>query len=92
VLVTVSQEKWDKAKRLIGSLWDKITLGGRVWDPNILPQVNLDYKELEITWGFFVHLSMTFEFLTHHLKGFHVALALHLPRQSADGWKLTESE
>jgi hypothetical protein len=30
--------------------------------------------------------------LTHHLKGFHLALAMHLPRRKADGWKLTESE
>jgi hypothetical protein len=90
VFASVSQEKWDKAKRLVEGLWDKITLQGS--DCDGLKPVDLDYKELEITWGFRVHLSMTFDMLTHHLKGFHLALALHLPGQSGDRWKLTNPE
>jgi hypothetical protein len=57
-----------------------------------LANVDLDYKELEITRGFLVHLSMTFDMLTHHLKGFLLSLASHLPGRCDDGWKLNESE
>jgi hypothetical protein len=28
----------------------------------------------------------------HHLKGFHLALAAHLPGRNEEGWKLTDSE
>jgi hypothetical protein len=34
-------------------------------------------------------LSITYEVLTHHLKGFHLILASHLPGRDTDGWKLT---
>jgi hypothetical protein len=63
----------------VGALWENITSKGSDCDVDILKSVDLDYKELEITRGFLVHLAMNFEMLTHHLKGFHLALALHLP-------------
>jgi hypothetical protein len=52
----------------------------------------LDYKELEVTRGLLVHLSMTLDMLTHHLKGFHLALASYLPKRSDEGWKMNDSE
>jgi hypothetical protein len=50
VHASVCQDKWDKGKRLINALWEIIeptnVAGVR------LDSVNLDYKELEITLGF----------------------------------------
>jgi hypothetical protein len=92
VNVSVSQDKWEKAKTLINSLWSMIENAGAYcedFEPN---SVTLNYKDLEITRGFLVHLSMTLDMLTHHLKGFHLALAAHLPRRNEEGWKLTDSE
>jgi hypothetical protein len=73
VSVTVSQDKWDKAKRLVNKLWLVIENAEESTDGDALAKVKLDYKELEITRGYLVHLSMTFEMLIHHLKGFHLA-------------------
>jgi hypothetical protein len=69
VYVSVPQDKWDKAKRLINSLWAVIEEAGAHVDGCDLSNVQLVYKELEVARGFLVHLSMTFEMLTHHLKG-----------------------
>jgi hypothetical protein len=92
VSVTVSQDKWDKAIKLINDLWDIIDRSEASSEGDPLSGVMLDYKELEITRGFLVHLSMTFEMLTHHLKGFHLALASYLPKRNDEGWKLSDSE
>jgi hypothetical protein len=92
VHVMVSQDKWDKAKRLINSLWNEIDQSGVSVEGSTLDSVELDYKDLEIACGFLVHLSMTFELRTHHLKGFHLALASYLLKWSDDGWKLSDSE
>jgi hypothetical protein len=92
VCVSVSQDKWDKAQRLVKALWDVIEQADASVEETKLLQVELDYKELEISRGFLVHLSMTFEMLKHHLKGFHLALASHLPGRSEDGWKMSDTE
>jgi hypothetical protein len=92
VSVTVSQDKWDKRKKLIESLWNCIEAAGASHEGALEPSVTLDYKELEITRGFLVHLSMTFEMITHHLKGFHLALAGYLPGRNDDRWKRTDAE
>jgi hypothetical protein len=90
--VSVSKDKWDKAKRLISSLWDQIELVGANTDGHDLSKNKMNYKALEVARGFLVHLSMTFEMLTHHLKGFHLALASYLPKRSEDGWKMSDAE
>jgi hypothetical protein len=35
---------------------------------------------------------MTFDMLTHHLKGFHLALASYLPQRSDEGWRMSDVE
>jgi hypothetical protein len=90
--MSVSQEKWDKAKVLIAKLWDVIEQAGVSGEGYNLSLVRLNYKELEVARCFLVHLSMTFEILTHHLKGFHLALASHLPQRDTNGWKLSDAE
>jgi hypothetical protein len=55
---TVSQAKWDKGKRQVGSLCAPQD-----------PKSPLNYKELERTRGLLCHLSMTFELITPFQKG-----------------------
>jgi hypothetical protein len=69
VVKLVSQEKWDKAKALVKNLSDIIHLNG--------DNTTFNYKELERTRGFLVHLSMTYDMFRHHLKGFHLTLSSH---------------
>ena len=84
VVKLVTQEKWDKAKVLIKSLRDQLDMGKET--------TFFNYKELEQIRGFFVHLSMTYDTFTHHLKGFHLTLAAHCPRRNDEGWKLNDNE
>jgi hypothetical protein len=83
IVVTVTQEKWDKGKNLVTSLWDR--LSGPDWKEVMLP-----YKELEQVRGYLCHLSLTYEILAPYLKGFHLILAAHLDRRDSDGWKCTD--
>jgi hypothetical protein len=92
VYASVSQEKWDKAKTLVAALWKVMEDAGLESDGCDVSRLELDYKELEITRGFLVHLSMTFEMLTHHLKGFHLALASHLSGRDKEGWRISDAE
>jgi hypothetical protein len=80
----VSQEKWDKAKGLVSNLYSQWKRDG---DTTVF-----DYKELERVRGFLVHLAMTYDMFTHHLKGFHLTLASHCGHRDADGWKLGEKD
>jgi hypothetical protein len=50
--VTVSQDKWEKAKLLIGSLWDVLVKNNTACEGDNLEHVILDYKELEINTRF----------------------------------------
>jgi hypothetical protein len=92
VSITVSQDKWEKGKKLINDLWSIIEESGCSKEGDDLSGIFLDFKALEITRGFLVHASMMFKMLTHDLKGFHLALASHLSGRDAEGWKLTDSD
>lgn len=85
VTVSVSQDKWNKAKGIVRDLIERMNSENN--NSN-----TLNYKLLEISRGFLVHLSMTFEILTPYLKGFHLALAEHNPQRNSEGWKLTDNE
>jgi hypothetical protein len=92
VSVTVAQEKWDKGRKIIDTLWSIVELGGADYEGADVSKISLAYKALEIARGFLVHLAITIETLSHHLKGFHLALAAHLPRCNDEGRKLSDSE
>jgi hypothetical protein len=49
VFVSVSQEKWDKAKAMINGLWKVIMDAGPEADGCDVSKLKLDYKELEVT-------------------------------------------
>jgi hypothetical protein len=83
VSVSIAQDKWDKAKSLIDDIQKQIHTSNNQ---------SVNYKSLEITRGFLCHVSMTFEFITHHLKGFHLTLASYHDKRDSDGWRLSNNE
>ena len=69
----VTQEKWEKGKRLIDKL---------VSESKLDPLHDFVYKRLEQVRGFLFHLSMTYETVTPFLKGFHLTLPVLPPPAS----------
>jgi hypothetical protein len=53
VCMTVPQEKWDKARTLIGKLWKVMEEAGLEGEGCDVSNLKVDFKELEITRGFF---------------------------------------
>ena len=82
---SVSQEKWDKGRRIILDL--KIKCEG---DPSGRPM--LHRKDLERSTGFLNHLTMTFEDITPFLKGFYLTLNSWRPQRDADDWKMSDKK
>ena len=75
--IVTSQDKWDKARKIIAKWINVVSFGAVV-----------DRKELERDRGFLVHLSMLYPSFTPYLKGFHLSLESWRPDRDKDGWKL----
>mmetsp|Transcript_1680 Transcript_1680/g.2403 ORF Transcript_1680/g.2403 Transcript_1680/m.2403 type:complete len:297 (-) Transcript_1680:2566-3456(-) len=82
--LTVMQEKWDKARSYINQISSLVD--SKSLDKNQKP----DYKLLESIYGFLCHLGMTYSIIFPYLKGFHLVLSQHLPKQTDEGWKLSD--
>jgi hypothetical protein len=63
VEVSVSQERWDKAKRIIFWIRDAMRESDTI-----------DYKPLESYRGFLIYISRTYPAITPYLKGIHLTL------------------
>ena len=95
VLLTVTQEKWNKGKGYIVEITKMLN-----WNPHnfeylkdtVLPGIKLNFKYLERVRGFLCHLAMTYPILFPYLKGFHLTLCAHLPGRDKEGWKRTDLE
>ena len=81
---TVSQEKWDKGKRIILGLAESCN------DPANPP--SLGHKDLESKRGFLVHLAMTFTNIIPFLKGLHLTIDSWRPLRDDDGWKFSHKD
>ena len=79
---SVTQEKWDKGKEMIGRRLEEIVKGNdyRPW---------LDRRSLEKETGFLNHLSMTFETMVPFLKGFYLSLNSWREGRDENDWKVT---
>lgn len=81
VAVTVTQEKWDKTKRLLETL-----------DAELTASEKLNYKALESARGFLLHVTSTYPAMVPFIKGFHLTLDSWRPNRDTDGWRLTQAE
>jgi hypothetical protein len=85
--VSISQEKWDKVKRIVDD-YDKIIDNAR---KRGVP-VRVKFKQLEKDTGFLVHVFMTYELLRPYLKGFYLTMNSWRNDRDKDGWKYGKRE
>jgi hypothetical protein len=77
VFVYVSQEKWDKTKRLLDEVMDLITT-----DPTKIPR-----KRLEQIRGFLQYVTRTYTGMNPYLIGFHLTIDGWREDRDEDGWR-----
>ena len=78
--VTVTQEKWERVKAIIGR-----------WLLELQEKCDaLHRKDLESDRGFLVYVARTFPVMKSYLKGFHLTLESWRPDRDEDGWKRTD--
>ena len=73
----VVQSKWDKAKDFLR--WVEAALQ--------CSEPLLDRARFISGTGFLVHMSMTYDFMQPHLKGFHLSADAWRPNRNPAGWK-----
>lgn len=78
--VKATQEKWNKTKQLLDTLWSWLKNGDY-----------LDRKELESMRGSLVYLQRTYPAITPYLKGFHLTIDSWRSNRNAEGWKVRDS-
>lgn len=83
LIVTVTKEKWDKAKIKIDEVLSCIENTAE------MPPVN--FKRLEVIRGYLCHMAMTYDVMSPFLKGLHLTLCRHLPTRDEQGWKLFDN-
>jgi hypothetical protein len=81
VEVSMSQECWDKAKRMIFWIRDAVRESDTI-----------DFKPLESYRGFLICISRTYPAITPYLKVIHLTLDSWRPWKDDDAWKLPLSE
>lgn len=59
---------------------------------DINPKCSFEYKRLDQIRGYLCHLAMTFDIFFAYLKGFHLTLSQHLPKNTDEGWKMSDFE
>ena len=85
IIKTVTQEKWDKARRIIAELLAECVLA----EDN---RPTLHYKELESKVGFLMHLGMTFDSFVPFLKDIYLTLNSWRPQRDENGWKVSDKQ
>jgi hypothetical protein len=83
VYVTVSQERWTKARRYIGEIVDELASSGNK---------TLDFKPLERKRGFLIYVTRTYPAMVPYLKGIHQTLDSWRTNRDSEGWKLSAKE
>jgi hypothetical protein len=77
VYVSVSQEKWAKAKKMVNDTATEVD-ESKAW---------LKYKRLESGCGFLLYVRRTYPSMMPYLKGFHLTLDGWRRGRDNDGWK-----
>jgi hypothetical protein len=76
IVALTSQQKWDKAKKIIKDLLLEVRSGKR-----------LHLRTLLKRRGFLVHLAMTYPIMTPYLKGLHLTVDSWRAGRDDEGWK-----
>lgn len=75
--VTITQERWDKTKRILEELY-----------ATSLETNSFDYKQLLSYRGFLIYISRTYAMFKPYLKGLHLTIDSWRPGRGEDGWRL----
>jgi hypothetical protein len=78
VVVTTSQEKWDRLKTICSYWLDELRAG----------RTQLDLKKLQSDRGFLVYVMQAYPGMKPYLKGFHLLLEMWRGGRDAKGWKI----
>jgi hypothetical protein len=81
VTISISQERWDKAKSMIS--WIKDCCDN---------STEIDHKMLESYRGYLIYISRTYPSVNPYLKGIHLTLDSWRPWRDEDAWKMSMSE
>ena len=81
ISVSVTQERWDKARRMVFWIKEAMETGDVI-----------EFKTLESHRGFLVYVSRTYPMINPYLKGIHLSLDSWRGGRAVDGWKLTAAE
>ena len=76
VAVTVTQEKWDKAKNMVTK-----------WKNRVDQNEKCNRKELESDVGYLIYVTRTFPAMKPYLKGFHLTLHGWREGRTDTGWR-----
>jgi hypothetical protein len=78
VEVLVSQEKWDKTKKILEEIQAELNEGD-----------SLNFVKLRSDRGFLIYVARSYPSMVPYLKGIHLTLSGYLPGRDKDGWKIT---
>ena len=78
ITLSVSQERWDKVKKILAWVAEQMAQGDTV-----------DFKMLERHGGFLVYIVRTYPMVNPYRKGIHLMLDSWRLWCSKDGWKMT---
>jgi hypothetical protein len=81
VMLSISQERWTKAKAMISWVKDCCNNG-----------TEIDHKTLESYRGYLIYISRTYPSINPYLKGIHLTLDSWRPWRGKDAWKMSISE
>jgi hypothetical protein len=81
ISLTVTQERWEKTKRII--LWIEEEMKG---------SDTIEFKTLERHRGFLIYVGRTYPVVIPYLKSIHLSLDSWRPWRKDDGWKMTQVE
>ena len=74
----LSQDKWDRAKKILDWVWSVIRAG----------EGKIDFKRLESDRGFLIYALRGYPWMKPYLKGFHATLDSWRLGRDKEGWKL----
>jgi hypothetical protein len=79
--ITVAQDRWDKAKKMLCWMRTVITSSD-----------SIEHKLLESYRGYLIYLCRTYPAINPYLKGIHLTLDSWCPWHKDDGWRMTLTE
>jgi hypothetical protein len=92
VCVKVTQERWDKTRKMVRDIWQEYSDRQTELPVEVLGEDSagdLNHKQLERRQGFLVYVDQAYPSLVPYLKGIYITLDSWRSDRNEDGWKQT---